>query len=302
MDYVMSPERLTKPLIRLQTAKKFPEANLRFDDIHKTFREATWEEALQVAADGFLRILNSHGGDFLCGFGSAKGTNEEAYLFQKFIRQAFGTNNVDHCTRLCHASSVAALMEGIGSGAVSAPFTAADDSDCIMVIGARPEQNHPVAATYLKQAAKRGAKLLVFDPRKQNLMRYASHPVIFRPGCDVALLNSMIHVIIEEKLYDQQYIQANVEGFEALEKKVKDFSPEAMEEISGVPADYVREFSRIYATSENSIIFWGMGISQHVHGTDNSRCLIALSLITGHVGRPGTGLHPLRGQNNVPVS
>ena len=155
----------------------------------------------------------------MCGFGSAKGTNEEAYLFQKFIRQAFGTNNVDHCTRLYHASSVAALMEGIGSGAVSAPFTAADDSDCIMVIGARPEQNHPVAATYLKQAAKRGAKLLVFDPRKQNLMRYASHPVIFRPGCDVALLNSMIHVIIEEKLYDQQYIQANVEGFEALEKK-----------------------------------------------------------------------------------
>ena len=169
MDYVMSPERLTKPLIRLQKAKKYPEANLSFNDIHKTFREATWEEALQVAADGFLRILNKYGGDFLCGFGSAKGTNEEAYLFQKFIRQAFGTNNVDHCTRLCHASSVAALMEGIGSGAVSAPFTAADDSDCIMVIGARPEQNHPVAATYLKQAAKRGAKLLVFDPRKQNL-------------------------------------------------------------------------------------------------------------------------------------
>ena len=221
MDYVMSPERLTKPLIRLQTAKKFPETNLGFNDIDKTFREATWEEALQVAADGFLRILNKYGGDFLCGFGSAKGTNEEAYLFQKFIRQAFGTNNVDHCTRLCHASSVAALMEGIGSGAVSAPFTAADDSDCIMVIGARPEQNHPVAATYLKQAAKRGAKLLVFDPRKQNLMRHASHPVIFRPGCDVALLNSMIHVIIEEKLYDQQYIQANVEGFEALEKKSK---------------------------------------------------------------------------------
>ena len=299
MDYVMSPERLTKPLIRLESAKKYPEVNLNFNEIHKTFREASWEEALDVAAKGFLRILDTYGGNFLCGFGSAKGTNEEAYLFQKFIRQAFGTNNVDHCTRLCHASSVAALMEGIGSGAVSAPFTAADDSDCIMVIGARPEQNHPVAATYLKQAAKRGAKLLVFDPRKQNLMRHASHPVIFRPGCDVALLNSMIHVIIEEKLYDQQYIQANVEGFEALEKKVKDFSPEAMEEISGVPADYVREFSRVYANSENSIIFWGMGISQHVHGTDNSRCLIALSLITGHVGRPGTGLHPLRGQNNV---
>ncbi|MFL2802203.1 MAG: formate dehydrogenase subunit alpha [Paracoccaceae bacterium] len=299
MDYVMSSERLTKPLIRLKSAKKYPEVNLNFEDIPKNFREATWDEALEVAAQGFLKILKTSGGNFLCGFGSAKGTNEEAYLFQKFIRQAFGTNNVDHCTRLCHASSVAALMEGIGSGAVSAPFTSAEDSDCIMVIGARPEQNHPVAATYLKQAAKRGAKLLVFDPRKQNLMRYASHPVIFKPGCDVALLNSMLHVIIDERLYDEQYIQANVEGFEALQKKVKDFSPEKMEEISGVPADYVREFSRIYANSEKSIIFWGMGVSQHVHGTDNSRCLIALSLITGHVGRSGTGLHPLRGQNNV---
>ena len=299
MDYVMSPERLTNPLIRIDPSTKDFNSNLKFKDIPKYFKEVTWDEALQVAAKGFMEILKENGGDYLCGFGSAKGTNEEAYLFQKFIRQAFGTNNVDHCTRLCHASSVAALMEGIGSGAVSAPFTAADDSDCIVVIGARPEQNHPVAATYLKQAAKRGAKLLVFDPRKQNLMRHASHPVIFKPGCDVALLNSMINVIIEEKLYDLQYIQANVEGFSSLKEKVKDFSPEMMEDVSGVSADYVRELARVYAKSEKSIIFWGMGVSQHVHGTDNSRCLIALSLITGHIGRPGTGLHPLRGQNNV---
>ncbi len=299
MDYVMSPERLTKPLIRRKSAKKDPGMQIEFKDISRYFREATWEEALEHAALGFNKLLKRKGGGSLCGFGSAKGTNEEAYLFQKFIRQAFGTNNVDHCTRLCHASSVAALIEGIGSGAVSAPFTAADDSDCIIVIGARPEQNHPVAATYLKQAAKRGTKLLVFDVRKQGLMRHASHPVVFKPGCDVALLNSMLHVIINEKLFDEQYIQANVDGFDSLEKKVKDFSPENMEDISGVSASYVRELSRIYANSERSIIFWGMGVSQHIHGTDNARCLIALSLITGQMGRPGTGLHPLRGQNNV---
>ena len=140
---------------------------------------------------------------------------------------------------------------------------------------------------------------MVLDVRKQGLMRHASHPVVFKPGCDVALLNSMLHVIIDEKLFDEQYIQANVDGFDSLKKKVKDFSPENMEDISGVSASYVREFSRIYATSERSIIFWGMGVSQHIHGTDNSRCLISLALMTGQVGRPGTGLHPLRGQNNV---
>ena len=299
MDYVMHPERLTKPLIRRDGVEKNPECSYAFADIKKIFREATWEEALDLAASNFLKILNQKGGKALSGFGSAKGTNEEAYLFQKFIRQGFGTNNVDHCTRLCHASSVAALMEGIGSGAVSAPFTAADDSDCIMIIGARPEQNHPVAATYFKQAAKNGKKLIVMDPRKQGLMRLASHPVVFNAGRDVAMLNAMINVIIEENLCDTQYIQANVDGFQSLADKVKDFTPEAMEEVSGVKADYLREIARTYATSNNSIIFWGMGISQHVHGTDNARCLIALSLITGHIGRKGTGLHPLRGQNNV---
>ena len=184
MDYVMSPERLTKPLIRRAGVKKDPNGRYNFSDINELFREASWEEAMEVAAANFLKILNSKGGQALSGFGSAKGTNEEAYLFQKLIRQAFGTNNVDHCTRLCHASSVAALMEGIGSGAVSAPFTAADDSDCIIIIGARPEQNHPVAATYFKQAAKRGTKLIVMDPRRQGLMRHASHPVVFIGGYD----------------------------------------------------------------------------------------------------------------------
>ena len=182
------------------------------------FREASWEEALDAAAAGLKKVLDRDGPGATAGFGSAKGSNEEAYLFQKLVRTGFGTNNVDHCTRLCHASSVAALMEGIGSGAVTAPFTAAADSDCIIVIGARPAQNHPVAATFLKNAAKRGTKLIVMDPRGQNLFRYATHALQFKPGQDVALLNAMLHTIVEEELYDVQYVQAQTEGFEALKE------------------------------------------------------------------------------------
>ena len=300
-DYIHHPDRLTKPLIRREGVAKSGTMQIARQDIDKVFREATWEEALSVAAAGLKKIVDRDGGDALAGFGSAKGSNEEAYLFQKLIRQGFHTNNVDHCTRLCHASSVAALMEGLNSGAVSAPFTAAKDSDCIIVIGARPAENHPVAATYLKAAAKRGAKLIVMDPRGQNqgISRYASHVLNFKPGRDVALLNAMLHVIVEEGLSDVQYIQAHTEGYEALKAKVKGFTPEKMEAVCGIKADMIREVARTYARSERSIIFWGMGVSQHAHGTDNSRCLIALALVTGQIGRPGTGLHPLRGQNNV---
>ncbi|WP_099864800.1 formate dehydrogenase subunit alpha [Pararhizobium haloflavum] len=298
-DYVRSPDRLRTPLVRRDDAPKRGDINLKGADPLSVFREATWDEALERAASGLNRIRDEKGGQAIAGFGSAKGSNEEAYLFQKFIRQGFGTNNVDHCTRLCHASSVAALMEGVGSGAVSAPFMDALKADCIIVIGARPTTNHPVAATYFKQAAKQGRKLVVIDPRRQDLMRHASHSLVFKPGTDVALLNAMLNVIIAERLYDEQYIQANVSGFDALREKVKDFTPEAMEEVCGIAADVIRDVARTYAKSERSIIFWGMGISQHTHGTDNSRCLIALALITGHIGRPGTGLHPLRGQNNV---
>ncbi|MCC4296897.1 formate dehydrogenase subunit alpha [Aurantimonas coralicida] len=298
-DYAMSPERLTRPLIRRDDAPKAGDIDMRNVDPLTVFREATWEEAMERAAGGLTSIMAAHGGQALAGFGSAKGSNEEAYLFQKLIRQGFGTNNIDHCTRLCHASSVAALMEGVGSGAVSAPFNDAMKAECIIVIGARPTTNHPVAATYFKQAAKLGKQLIVMDPRGQDLMRHATHSLKFKPGTDVAMLNALIHVIIEEQLYDEQYIQANVAGFEALKEKVKDFSPEAMADICRVPAETLRDVARTYAKAERSIIFWGMGISQHTHGTDNSRCLIALALITGQIGRPGTGLHPLRGQNNV---
>jgi formate dehydrogenase major subunit len=300
-DYIRNPDRLTVPLVRRDDAPKLADVRLDRHSMFDVFREASWEEALDRAASGLKRIHDRDGGHALAGFGSAKGSNEEAYLFQKFIRQGFGTNNVDHCTRLCHASSVAALMEGLNSGAVTAPFMAAADADCIIVIGARPTENHPVAATYLKQAAKRGAELILMDPRGQGsgLGRHAARALQFKPGTDVALLNGMLHTIVEERLYDLQYVQANTEGFEDLKARIKVFPPEEMEKVCNIPAQTIREVARTYARSRASIIFWGMGVSQHVHGTDNARCLIALALITGQVGRPGTGLHPLRGQNNV---
>ncbi len=300
-DYIHHADRLTKPLIRRADAPKDANLQIARGDTLKVFREATWEEALAVAANGLQRIRDRDGGDALAGFGSAKGSNEEAYLFQKLVRQGFHTNNVDHCTRLCHASSVAALMEGLNSGAVTAPFTAARDADCMIVIGARPAENHPVAATYIKNAAKRGAKLIVMDPRGQNqgISRYASHVLQFKPGQDVALLNAMLNVIVTEGLVDVQYVQAMTEGYDALAEKVLAFTPEAMAPVCGIAAETIRDVARLYARSERSIIFWGMGVSQHTHGTDNARCLISLALVTGQTGRPGTGLHPLRGQNNV---
>jgi formate dehydrogenase major subunit len=297
-DYVHHSDRLTKPMIRKDGVSKH-DVDIDPADPWTHFREATWDEALARAAGGLRDLRDRHGGGALAGFGSAKGSNEEAYLFQKLVRAGFGTNNVDHCTRLCHASSVAGLLEGIGSGAVSAPFMAAEDADVIVVIGANPTENHPVAATFFKNATERGAKLIVMDPRGTALMRHATHMLQFKPGRDVAMLNAMLHTIIEEGLYDRQYVQANTEDFDKLAENVKAYPPETMAEVCGLPAKTLREVARLYARAEAAIIFWGMGVSQHVHGTDNTRCLIALSLVTGQIGRPGTGLHPLRGQNNV---
>ncbi len=299
-DYIHHPHRLTKPLIRLPNTPKHAQDQVDPANPWTHFREATWDEALEFAAGGLSRVRAESGGRALAGFGSAKGSNEEAYLFQKLVRTGFGSNNVDHCTRLCHASSVAALMEGLNSGAVTAPFMAALDAEVIIVIGANPTVNHPVAATFIKNAVKdHGAKLIIMDPRHQSLTRYATHHLAFKPGSDVALLNAMLHTIIEEGLADEQYIAGYTEGYAELKARIKDFAPEQMEPVCGIPAQTIREVARLYAKARASLVFWGMGISQHVHGTDNSRCLIALALVTGQIGRPGAGLHPLRGQNNV---
>jgi formate dehydrogenase major subunit len=298
-DYAHHPQRLTKPLMRKPGVAKSGAFKADPGDWSEVFREASWAEALDFAAAGLREIRDRDGRHALAGFGSAKGSNEEAYLFQKLVRTGFGTNNVDHCTRLCHASSVAALLEGIGSAAVSNQVNDVLNAEVVFLIGANPTVNHPVAATWMKNAAKQGVKLIVADPRRTELERYATHFLQFRPDTDVALLNAMLHVIVEEGLVNEAFVRDRTSGYEALKENVQKFSPEAMAPLCGIPAHTIREVARLYATSKSSMILWGMGISQHVHGTDNARCLIALALATGQIGRPGTGLHPLRGQNNV---
>ena len=296
-DYVDHPHRLTKPLIRRHDA---PAKGLNVDpgNWQTHFREATWGEALDAAAGGLAR-LREEKGTYVAGFGSAKCSNEEAYLFQKLIRQGFGHNNVDHCTRLCHASSVSALLENVGSGAVTATFNEIEHADVAIVIGCNPIENHPVAATYFKQFVKRGGKLIVCDPRGVGLGRFATHRLQFKPGADVSMLNAIMHVIVEEGLYDAEYIAKFTENWEAMKAHLADFTPEKMAPVCGISAEDLRAAARTFAAGRAGMIFWGMGISQHIHGTDNARCLISLALMTGNVGRLGTGLHPLRGQNNV---
>ena len=298
-DYVASPDRLTVPLIRKPGVTKDPAHCDDRSDWRAVFREATWDEALALAAGQLVDLKARHGPKSLAGFGSAKGSNEEAYLFQKLIRTGFGSNNVDHCTRLCHASSVAALLEGVGSGAVSNPVKDVEFAELILIIGSNPTANHPVAATWMKNAAQRGARIVLADPRVTDIARHAWRVLPFKPGADVAMLNALLHVIVTEGLVDQDFIRERADNYAALVANVQGYSPEAMAPICGIPAATLREVARAYATAKSSIILWGMGVSQHVHGTDNVRCLIALATCTGQIGRPGTGLHPLRGQNNV---
>ena len=302
-DYAHSPQRLTKPLVRKAGVIKDPAAlqhlNRNTADWSAVFREASWEEALALAAGPLAHLRDTHGKKSLAGFGSAKGSNEEAYLFQKLVRTGFGSNNVDHCTRLCHASSVAALLEGVGSGAVSNQVNDVAHSDLIFVIGSNPSANHPVAATWMKNAAQKGARIVLADPRVTDIGRNAWRTLQFKADTDVAMLNALIHTVIEEGLVDQDFVDRRASNYEALRENVKGYSPEAMAPVCGIPAATLREVARAFAKAKAAMILWGMGISQHVHGTDNARCLIALATVTGQIGKPGSGLHPLRGQNNV---
>ncbi len=326
-DYTHHPQRLTGPLIRIDAA--YPKGPLSSDVAGKTsgrrsqkpggvvddeevlpaFREATWDEALSLIGDRFCSIRKAHGSNSLAGFGSAKCSNEEAYLFQKLIRAGFGTNNVDHCTRLCHASSVAALMETIGSGAVTNVFADVQNADVCLVTGSNATANHPVAATFIKQAVRAGTKLIIVDVRRHDLADFATHFAQIQPGSDVAFYNAVMHVLIAEDLIDHDFVENRTEGFDALKELVlRHFSPEQASPICGIDPDEIRSIaytiggpSTLYArpSTPRMLVFWGMGIAQHSHGTDNARCLISLCLLTGSVGKPGTGLHPLRGQNNV---
>ena len=298
-DYAHHPSRLTKPLIRRKGVEKNTGQCSSTSSWEDVFREASWEEALEVAYGGLNGLRNKYGFGALAGFGSAKGSNEEAYLFQKLVRTAFYNINVDHCTRLCHASSVAALLEGVGSGAVSNQVGDVQNSEVILIIGSNPTENHPVAATWMKNAAKSGTKIILADPRLTTISHYAWRSLAFKPGSDIALINGLINVIINEGLVADEFVHERVNNFDELAEKVKSYTPESIYNSTGISPELVREVAIEFARSKASMILWGMGVSQHVHGTDNARSLIALASITGQIGRPGTGLHPLRGQNNV---
>jgi formate dehydrogenase major subunit len=314
-DYAASPQRLTVPLIRREDSypkgplsgdvrgegrgRRKPGGLVDYDEVLPHFREATWEEALDLAASRLKSIHTAHGPGAIAGFGSAKCSNEEAYLFQKLIRAGFGTNNVDHCTRLCHASSVAALFEGVGSGAVSTTYGDIVNADVAILAGTNTTANHPVASSFFKQARRRGTTLIVVDPRRERIADHADIFCQIKPGTDVAFYNGVLHEIIARDLVDHEFVAQRATNYDALVEMVQQYPPERAAQICGVDADTIREVARLWGEAGAAVVYWGMGISQHTTGTDNARCLIALCTITGHVGRPGTGLHPLRGQNNV---
>jgi formate dehydrogenase major subunit len=314
-DYAASPQRLTVPLVRREGSypkgplsgdvrgegrgRRKPGGLVDYDEVMPHFREASWEEALDLAASRLKEIHTAHGPGAIAGFGSAKCSNEEAYLFQKLIRAGFGTNNVDHCTRLCHASSVAALFEGVGSGAVSTTYGDIVNADVAILAGTNTTANHPVASSFFKQARRRGTRLVVVDVRRERIAEHADIFCQIKPGTDVAFYNGVMHEIIRLGLIDRDFIAQRVSNYGELAKTVKEYPPERVAQMCGIDADTVRAVARLWGEAHAAIVFWGMGISQHTTGTDNARCLIALCSITGQVGRAGTGLHPLRGQNNV---
>jgi formate dehydrogenase major subunit len=314
-DYAKSPQRLTTPLIRREDSypkgplsgdvkgegrgRKRPGGIVDYDEVMPHFREATWDEALDLVAEKLTSIHAQHGPPSIAGFGSAKCSNEEAYLFQKLIRAGFHTNNVDHCTRLCHASSVAALMEGVGSGAVSTTYGDIINADVALLAGTNTTANHPVAASFFKQARRAGTTLIVVDPREEKIAGHADVYCQIKPGTDVAFYNGVLHEIIRLDLVDHEFIARRVDNYDDLKAMVEDYPPERAAQICGIPADQIRTVARLWGEAGAAVVYWGMGISQHTTGTDNARCLIALTTITGNVGRHGTGLHPLRGQNNV---
>ena len=283
-DFVGHAERLTQPLLRRDGE----------------LRPASWEEALGYVARRLGEIKREFGADAVGGLSSAKCTNEENYLMQKFIRAVIGTNNVDHCARLCHASTVAGLARAFGSGAMTNSIADLDEAEVIFVIGSNTTECHPIIGAAVKRAVSRGsASLIVADPRRIELAEFASVHLRQRPGTDVALLNALMHVILEEGLEDETFIAERTEGFEALRAAVEPYTPALAEKVTGVAAGDIVRAARLYGGASRASIIYSMGITQHITGTDNVLSLANLAMLTGNLGRPGTGVNPLRGQNNV---
>ncbi len=282
-EFVHSPDRLTRPLIR-RGGK---------------LRPADWDEALARVADGLKRIAADHGSDAVALFSSAKCTNEENFLLMKLARAAFRTNNVDHCARLCHASSVVGLAETFGSGAMTNSIEELAGADCVFVIGSNTTEQHPQVAGRILESVRRGGKLIVADPRAIRLTRFAQVHMRQRPGTDVALVNAMMHEICGHGLQDRRFIASRTENFPALARMVRAYPPARAEAITGVPAESIARAAEIFAKAGAAAIVYSMGITQHTTGVDNVRSLANLAMLTGNVGKPSSGVNPLRGQNNV---
>ena len=296
-DFVYNKDRITTPLIR-KTAQEPGARTQAFD--RDQWHEASWDEALDYAAGRLVEIYRRDGADAMAVYCCAKATNEDNYLLQKLFRALFGSNNVDHCTRLCHAGSVVALQMAIGSSAMSNTAAEVIHSDVFLITGSNTAETHPIIALQMKAAvANHGAKLIVVDPRRVEMVNWAALWLPEKPGTDVPLFSAMAHVIIKEELYNRDFIERRAEGFAEFVKSMEKFTPAYAESISGVDRNLIVEAARMYATAKNAAIYWALGIPEHSHGTDNAMSLIHLALLTGHIGRQGTGLNPLRGQNNV---
>lgn len=282
-DYVYSEERLKKPIKR----------------VGEKWVEIEWDEALALLGSEFKRIKEQHGPEALAAVSSSRGTNEENYLMQKFMRCAVGSNNVDNCARVCHSATVSGMMEVFGTWAATNSLNDLEKTKLLMVIGANPTEGHPVTGARIKRAIRRGATLIVIDPRKIELCRYATVHLQLKPGTNVALFNGLANVIVTEGLHDQQFVAARTENFDAWLEVIKKYTPERVEEITGVPADKLRQAARLYATSGASMCAHGLGMTEHKYGSYGIMALCNLAILTGNVGRPGTGINPLRGQNNV---
>ncbi|MGC8856210.1 MAG: formate dehydrogenase subunit alpha [Anaerolineae bacterium] len=327
-DFIYHPKRITKPMVRrylLETSasssetaplsvnsdpwrsrKDAPELgnqSLIARDQPPTpwdWIETDWNTALNIVADHLVRIYQRNGSDAMAVYCCAKATNEDNYLLQKMYRALFRTNNVDHCTRLCHAGSVVALQQSLGTSAMSNTAAQVMLNDVFIVTGSNTSENHPIIALQMKEAVmKRGAKMIVVDPRRIELVDFATLWLPLKPGTNVPVFSAMAHVIVKENLVNWDFVHRRTEGFEEFVESLEKFTPAYAEEISGVPAEDIRKAARLYATAKNAAIYWGMGISQLSHGTASALALVHLALLTGHIGREGTGLNPLRGQNNV---
>jgi formate dehydrogenase alpha subunit len=296
-DFIYNKKRVTVPLIR-KTPQKPGERRQAFE--RSEWREVSWDEALDYTADRMVEIYQRDGARAMAAYLCAKATNEDNYLLQKMMRSLFRTNNTDHCTRLCHAASVVALQMAVGSSAMSNTASEVIKSDLFILTGTNTTENHPIIALQMKAAVEKyGAKLIVVDPRRIEMVDWSVLWLPEKPGTDVPVFSAMAHVILKEKLYNQDFIDTRTENFDDFAASMEKFTPEYAETISGVDRNLIVEAARMYASAKNAAIYWSLGIPEHSHGTSNALSLINLALLTGHIGREGTGLNPLRGQNNV---